>query len=140
MTQSIRWLQDEIADRMLQKLDIVRLDVRDILVIPDYPGNHHTVLAKRFSRACIHSVIEDGPSKLQLWVAKVCANWKSIFSDSKTSALAHLHVSNKFDIPDNSVDLVFSNLLLHDLADPKDRKSTRLNSSHSQQSRMPSSA
>ena len=105
MTQSIRWLQDEIADRMLQKLDIVKLDVRDILVIPDYPGNHHAVLAKRFPHARIHSVIEDGSSRLQLWIEKVRANWKSIFSSSKTSALAHLHASNKFDIPDNSVEI-----------------------------------
>ena len=119
MTQSIRWLQDEIADRMLQKLDIVKLDVRDILVIPDYPGNHHTLLAKRFPHARIHSVIEDGSSKLQLWIAKAWANWRSIFSGAKTSSLTHLHVSNKFDIADNSVDLVFSNLLLHDLTDPK---------------------
>jgi malonyl-CoA O-methyltransferase len=119
MTQSIRWLQDEIADRMLQKLNIVKLDVRDILVIPDYPGNHHAVLAKRFPHARIYSVIEDGSSRLQLWIAKACANWKSILGGLKTSALAHLHVSNKFNIPDNSVDLVFSNLLLHDLADPK---------------------
>lgn len=119
MTQSIRWLQDEIADRMLQKLDIVKLDVRDILVTPDYPGNHHAVLAKRFPHARIHSVIEDGSSRLQLWVAKVRASWQSIFRGVKTSSIAQLYASNKFDIPDNSVDLVFSNLLLQDLTDPK---------------------
>ena len=119
MTQSIRWLQDEIADRMLQKLDIVKLDVRDILVIPDNPGNHHAVLAKLFPRARIHSVIEDGSSRFQLWIAKTYVNWRSIFDGGKTSSLAFLHSSNKFDIPDNSVDLVFSNLLLHDLTDPK---------------------
>jgi malonyl-CoA O-methyltransferase len=118
MTQSIRWLQDEIADRMLQKLEIVKLDVRDILVIPDYPGNHQVVLAKRFPRAHIHSVIEDDSSRFQLWIAKACRNWRSIFRATKTSSIAHLHASNKFNIPDNSVDLVFSNLLLHDLADP----------------------
>ena len=119
MTQSIRWLQDEIADRMLQKLDIVKLDVRDVLVIPDYPGNHHAALARRFPRTYIHSVIEDGSSRFQLWLTKAFANWRSIYGRTKTRSLVHLHVSNKFDIPDNSVDLVFSNLLLHDLTDPK---------------------
>ena len=118
MTQPIRWLQNEIADRMLQKLDIVKLNVRDILVIPDYSGNHHAALAKRFPRARIHSVVEDETSKLQLWFAKISANWQSIFSGVKTSSLEYLRDSNKFNIPDNSVDLVFSNLLLHDLTDP----------------------
>jgi malonyl-CoA O-methyltransferase len=40
MTQSIRWLQDEVADRMLQKLDIVKLQVKEVLVIPDFLGTH----------------------------------------------------------------------------------------------------
>jgi malonyl-CoA O-methyltransferase len=119
MTQPIRWLQDEIADRMLQKLDIVKLDVRDILLIPDCPGNHHAALAKRFPRAHIHSALEDNSSKLQLWIAKTRANWRSIFGGGKISSLMHFHNANKFDVPDNSVDLVFSNLLLQDLADPK---------------------
>ncbi|QWD65169.1 methyltransferase domain-containing protein [Polynucleobacter sp. MWH-UH2A] len=104
---------------MLQKLDIVKLDVRDILVIPDFPGNHHAALAKRFPRAHIHSVLEDNSSKLQLWIAKTRANWRSIFGGGKTSSLTHLRSTNKFDIPDNSVDLIFSNLLLQDLTDPK---------------------
>ena len=119
MTHSIRWLQDEIADRMLQKLDIVKLNVRDILMIPDYPGNHHAVLAKRFPRARIHSVCEGGFSRIPLWITKACSNWQSIFSGAKKGSLAHLYTTNKFDISDNSVDLVFSNLLLHDLTDPK---------------------
>jgi hypothetical protein len=38
MTQPIRWLKDEIADRMLQKLDIVKLAAKDILLMPDFPG------------------------------------------------------------------------------------------------------
>jgi malonyl-CoA O-methyltransferase len=119
MTQPIRWLQDEIADRMLQKLDIVKIDVKDILVIPDFPGNHHGAFSKRFPRAHIHSVLEDNASKLQLWIAKACANWRSIFRSGITSSLSQVRSTNTFDIPDNSVDLIFSNLLLQDLSDPK---------------------
>ena len=96
MTQSIRWLQNEIADRMLQKLDIVKLDVQDILVIPDFPGNHHAALIKRFPRARIHSVIEDKSLSFQLWIAKACANWRSIFGGIKISSLSQFHASNKF--------------------------------------------
>ena len=48
MTQSLRWLQSEIADRMLQKLDIVKLDPKDALLIPDFPGDHAEFLSKRF--------------------------------------------------------------------------------------------
>jgi malonyl-CoA O-methyltransferase len=119
MTQSIRWLQDEIADRMLQKLDIVKLNVKDILVIPDFPGNHHVALAKRFPRAHIHSVLEEGSSKPQLWIAKACANWRSMFKVGITSPLSQVRSTNKFDIPNNSVDLILSDLLLQDLPDPK---------------------
>jgi malonyl-CoA O-methyltransferase len=119
MTQPIRWLQDEIADRMLHKLDIVKLDVRDILVIPDFPGKHLSTIAKRFPRATIHSVAEKGLSNFQLWRSKAFADWRSIFRASKTSLISEHSNLGKFNLPDNSVDLVFSDLLLQDLADPK---------------------
>ena len=119
MTVPIRWLQDEIAERMLQKLDIVKLDVKNILVIPDFPGNHLTALAKRFPRAIIHSVAEEGVSKSQLWRKKALSNLRTIFSANSSGTVAQYLRLGKFDLPDNSVDLVFSDLLLQDLADPK---------------------
>ncbi|WP_228385076.1 MULTISPECIES: methyltransferase domain-containing protein [Polynucleobacter] len=119
MTQPIRWLQDEIADRMLQKLDIVKLKVQDILLIPDFSGKHLYSFAKRFPGARIHSVAEQGSSSFDLWRSKVSANWRTLFRNGKTSAIASYLNTGKFDLPDNSVDLVFSNLLLQDLADPK---------------------
>jgi malonyl-CoA O-methyltransferase len=119
MTQSIRWLQDEIADRMLQKLDIVKLAVSDILVIPDFSGKHFAVFAKRYPNARIHSITEEDSSPLRLWFAKFFANWRSLFRSGKTGAIKHYQATGKFDLPDNSVDLVFSDLLLQDLADPK---------------------
>ena len=119
MTQPIRWLQDEIADRMLQKLDIVKLDVKDILVVPDFSGKHFSAFAKRLPSACIHSIAEDGLSGLQLKIAKTIANWRSIFRGGRVSPMTNYLSTGKFDVPDNSVDLVFSDLLLQDLVDPK---------------------
>jgi malonyl-CoA O-methyltransferase len=118
MTQPIRWLQDEIADRMLQKLDIVKIDVKDVLIIPDFSGKHLKVFAKRYPKAHILSVTEAGVSGFQMWRTKAMRNWRSLFA-TKTSPLTAYISSGRFDIPDNSVDLVFSDLLLQDLADPK---------------------
>ena len=119
MTQPIRWLQDEIVDRMLHKLDIVKLDVRDVLVAPDFPGKHLAAFAKRFPHARIHSIAEAGSSTSQLWFAKILANWRSLFRTAHSSLISSYLSTGKFDLPDNSVDLVLSDLLLHDLADPK---------------------
>ena len=118
MTQPIRWLQDEIADRMLQKLDIVKLDVKDVLIVPDFPGKHLEVLAKRYPKAHIFSIPEESVSSFQMWRAKAKSNWRSLFS-GKTSSFSDSATRGRFDIPDNSVDLVISDLLLQDLADPK---------------------
>ena len=118
MTQPIRWLQDEIAERMLQKLDIVKLDVRDVLIVPDFAGKHLDVIAKRYPNARIFSIADESESGFRLWRTKAMSNWRSVLS-SKTHSLESYTSSGKFDIPDNSVDLVFSDLLLQDLADPK---------------------
>ena len=118
MTQPIRWLQDEIADRMLQKLDIVKIDVKDVLIIPDFSGKHLEVFAKRYPKARIFSITEAGVSGFQMWRTKAMRNWRSLFA-TKTSPLMAYISSGRLDIPDNSVDLVFSDLLLQDLADPK---------------------
>jgi len=118
MTQPIRWLQDEIADRMLQKLDIVKLDVKNVLIVPDFPGKHLEVFSKRYTKAHIFSISEAGVSGFQMWRAKVMSNWRSLFSTNNLS-MEDYFAFGRFDIPDNSVDLVFSNLLLQDLPDPK---------------------
>ncbi len=118
MTQSIRWLQDEIADRMLQKLDIVKLEAKDLLLIPDFPGAHLQFLAKRFPNASIHSAQELDASKEPLRL-RVSRFWRSIFKkDTRFSLEAYLK-TGRIDLPNNSVDLIFSDLLIQDLADPK---------------------
>ena len=119
MTQAIRWLQDEIADRMLQKLDIVKLDVKDILIVPDFPGKHLTTLSKRFPQATIHSIAEDDLSIFHRWRNQLFSNWRSLFKGRSVSSVAEYLGSHKLNMPDHSVDLIFSNLFLQDLADPK---------------------
>jgi len=76
------------------------------------------MLAKRYPKARIFSMTEKGVSGFQMWRAKALSNWRSLFTNN-TSSLASYASSSRFDIPDNSVDLVFSDLLLQDLPDPK---------------------
>jgi malonyl-CoA O-methyltransferase len=118
MTQSIRWLQDEIADRMLQKLDIVKLDVKDILIAPDFPGRHLKSFAKRYPNANIYSLTEEHVSLMNMRFAKAISNWRALFGGNSNTVSSYLS-SGKFNLPDNSVDLVFSNLMIQDLVDPR---------------------
>jgi malonyl-CoA O-methyltransferase len=118
MTRPIRWLQDEIAARMLQKLDIVKLDVKDVLIVPDFPGKHFSFFAKRYHHANIHSLTEEGVTGFEIWCSKAISHWRSLFRGN-INPWSHYLAKGKFNLPDNSVDLVFSNLLLQDLADPR---------------------
>jgi len=118
MTQPIRWLQDEIADRMLQKLDIVKLDVKDVLLIPEFPGKYFSALVQRFPSARIYGFSEadcDDKVPLRLKLGKI---WRRLFCGAKFSPLDTYLKTGKLALPDNSVDLIFSDLLLQDLADP----------------------
>ena len=119
MTQPIRWLQDEIAARMLQKLDIVKLDVKDILVIPDFSGKHTSLLSTRFPKARIHSITEEGMSGFDVLSARLRSHWKALVRPGKICPIGAYLKTGKFNLPDNSVDLIFSDLLIQDLADPK---------------------
>ena len=119
MTQSIRWLQDEIATRMLQKLDIVKLPVKDLLVMPDFPGAHARFLTKRFSGLRFHSAPEESLSGLKLFQLKAARLWQSRFQSCANISIAEFNKTGRILLPDNSVDLVFSILLLHELTDPK---------------------
>ncbi|WP_114639284.1 methyltransferase domain-containing protein [Polynucleobacter necessarius] len=119
MTQPIRWLHDEIAVRMLQKLDIVKLDAKDILLIPDFSGKHRSLLTRRFPNARIHSIIEGGMSGLDLLIARIKSHWRALIFPGKVFHIGAYLKTGKFNLPDNSVDLILSDLLLQDLADPK---------------------
>ncbi len=119
MTQSIRWLQDEIADRMLQKLDIVKLEVKDVLVIPDFPGAHAPFLTKRFPGVRFHSAPDCELSSFALFKLRMVRFWNSRMKSTPLISLNDYKKTGRINLPDNSVDLVFSVLFMQDLADPK---------------------
>lgn len=119
MTQPIRWLQDEIADRILQKLDIVKLQVRDALVIPDFPGSHVRFLTKRFPGICFHSAPEVEISGFDLLKFRMTRFWNSRMRAASLVSLDDYKKTGRFNLPDNSVDLVLSVLFIQDLANPK---------------------
>ena len=119
MTQSIRWLQDEIADRMLQKLEIVKLQAKDVLVIPDFAGPHASFLTKRFPGVCFHSAIESKLTAWELLKLKAARLWVSGFKVAHTISLDDYKKTGHLNLPNSSVDLVFSVLLIQDLPNPK---------------------
>lgn len=119
MTQSIRWLQDEIADRMLQKLDIVKLEAKDVLLIPDFPGAHASFLTKRFPKIRFHSTPECKLSGFELFKLKATRFWNSRMKSASSISLDDYKKTGRINLPSSSVDLVVSTLLIQDLDDPK---------------------
>ena len=87
MTQSIRWLQDEVADRMLQKLDIVKLQAKEVLVIPDFLGAHAQFLTKRFPGICFHSAPEIELAGIDLLKLRFTRFWNSRLKSSSLVSL-----------------------------------------------------
>lgn len=119
MTQSIAWLQDEIANRMLQKLDIVKLEAKGVLIIPDFRGDHASALTRRFSKAGIYSVTEANLSTLNLLRLKASRLLRSGFRSSAKMSVSEYQKTGRINLSDQSVDLVFSDLLIQDLEDPQ---------------------
>jgi len=119
MTRPLRWLQSEIASRMMQKLEIVKLDVNDLLVIPDFPGKHAALLAKRFPGVSINSASEPTMSAWDSWRYQMFRKSRAIFRGGNQFSLERYRQTGHIDLPDDSVDLVFSDLLLQNLPDPK---------------------
>ena len=122
MTQSIRWLQYEIADRMLQKLDIVKLQAKDILIIPDFPGVHTSFLRNRFPKASLHTAPELRMTAVEAYrykASRMLDAVLSFFRFGSTVSLDSYRKTGKLDLPDNSIDLIFSDLFLQDLPDPR---------------------
>ena len=118
MTQSITWLQDEIADRMLQKLDIVKLDVKAVLLIPEFPGKYFSLLKRRFPGARVDGLYEEDASSVASIQTKLFQLWQRVFKGAHRSPFKDYLQTGKLAIPDNSVDLIFCDLVLQDLSDP----------------------
>ena len=104
---------------MLQKLDIVKLAVKDVLVIPDFPGEHARFLAKRFPRVRFHSAAETELSGFELFKFRLSRFCNAGFKVAPLISFRDYQKTGRINLPDNSVDLVFSVLLIQDLTDPK---------------------
>jgi malonyl-CoA O-methyltransferase len=116
MTRSLRWLKDDIALRMMRKLELLKHQPRSLLIIPDAPGIHANHLAKRFPKAALSSVPQSDLSwadTTKMKLARTCGfitNGLSRFPKMSEGTLA---------LPDQSQDMVFSNLWIHTLHQPK---------------------
>ena len=119
MTQSIRWLQDEIAARMLQKLDIVKLEAKDVLLIPDFPGGHAPFLTNRFPGIRFHSAPECELLGFDLLKLRASRFWNSRMKSASLISFDDYKKTGRINLPNNSVDLVVSILLIQDLVDPQ---------------------
>jgi len=119
MTRPLRWLQSEIANRMIQKLEIVKLDVNELLVIPDFLGKHAALLSKRFPGTRMSSAAESSMSAWELRRFQLSRQWRALVHGGSVFSLDSYRQTGRIDLPNNSVDLVFSDLLLQDLSDPK---------------------
>jgi len=116
MTRSLRWLKDDIALRMMQKLELLKHQPRSLLIIPDAPGIHANRLAKRFPKAALSSIPQSDLgwadlTKMQL--ARMCG-----FITNGLSRFPKMS-EGRFALADQSQDMVFSNLWIHSLDQPK---------------------
>jgi malonyl-CoA O-methyltransferase len=116
MTRSLRWLKDDIALRMMQKLELLKHQPRSLLIIPDAPGIHASHLAKRFPKAVLASVLESGLGWADTATMKV-ARTRGFITRGITRFPTM--TENSIALPDQSQDMVFSNLWMHTLHQPK---------------------
>jgi malonyl-CoA O-methyltransferase len=116
MTRPLRWLQDEIASRMMQKLELLKHQPRNLLIVPDSPGIHAQKLARRFPAAGVSSVLEPGLPWTELALVKVART--SRFIKNGMTRFPAMGV-DCLELADQSQDMVFSNLWIQSLHNPK---------------------
>jgi malonyl-CoA O-methyltransferase len=116
MTRSLRWLKDDIALRMMQKLELLKHQPRSLLIIPDAPGVHANRLAKRFPKAALSSVLESDLSWADTTKMKLTRTCGFI---TKGVTRFPTMTESRIALPDQSQDMVFSNLWIHSLDEPK---------------------
>ena len=120
MTHALRWLYTEIALRMCQKMAIVKIHPRAILIAPDYPGAHANWLVKRFPAAQVFFYLRPNLSVFEFTryrVTRWFLLWRS--GGGKKLNLSEAATSTTFSVAPNSCDLVWSNLWLHEQVNPK---------------------
>jgi malonyl-CoA O-methyltransferase len=116
MTRSLRWLKDDITLRMMQKLELLKHQPRSLLIIPDAPGIHASHLAKRFPKAGLASALESNLNWVDTATMKLARTCGFITKGiTRFPAMTESSVA----LPDQSQDMVFSNLWIHTLYQPQ---------------------
>jgi malonyl-CoA O-methyltransferase len=116
MTRPLRWLQDEIASRMMQKLELLKHQPRSVLIIPDSPGIHAQQLARRFPAAGVSSVLEPGLPWKEIALLKAARTSRFIKNGMARFPAMGMDC---LELADQSQDMVFSNLWIQSLQNPK---------------------
>ena len=116
MTRPLRWLKDDIALRMMQKLELLKHQPSSLLIIPDAPGVHANRLAKRFPKAALSSIPDSDLSWSDTTKMKLARTFS--FITNGLSRFPTMH-EGRLALPDQSHDMVFSNLWIQSLNQPK---------------------
>jgi malonyl-CoA O-methyltransferase len=116
MTRSLRWLKDDIALRMMQKLELLKHQPKSLLIVPDAPGVHANSLARRFPNAALSSILE--PDLEWFLRTNVKLARTSRFIKNGITQFPKMDI-NRLRLADQSQDMVFSNLWLQSLDQPK---------------------
>lgn len=109
------FIQREIASRMLERLELIRLDPKHILDAGCGRGADLTALQKKYSAAHIIGIDVAQPL-LQQALTTTSRHWFSSWLSKKNNAVNDHFINGDFGclpLPDLSVDLVWSNLALH---------------------------
>lgn len=83
MPTSLSWLQAEIYQRMLDKLEPIKLKPNVILIEPDFPSLALVQFAKRFPNARIDTLADQHLSPSQLLQLKLRRVWRSFLRQGR---------------------------------------------------------
>lgn len=111
MSTSLSWLRAEVQQRMLDKLEPIKLMPKQILIEPDFSGLNRSAFAKRFPGARIDTILDPQlrvSSRLGLKLKRLLGN-----AISSSGRVLDGNLLNRA-----SYDLMISNLCLQNLKHP----------------------
>ncbi len=111
MTTHLSWLRSEIYQRMLDKLQPIRLQPDAILIEPDFPGLALGKFAKRFPKARIDTIADSSVPKDQLIQLNIQRSLRRLFSIGHWSLKTSKNKENQYG-------LIISNLQLQQFNRP----------------------
>lgn len=113
MTTHLSWLRSEIYQRMLDKLQPIRLQPDAILIEPDFPGLALGKFAKRFPKARIDTIADSTLPKNQLIQLNIRRSLHRLFTSGRWSSQISRNLENRYG-------LIVSTLQLQKLNKPEE--------------------